>query len=71
MLATSSTDDQDAHGAQYSRAWVAGVWGRGKARSGKPDLDHRKGFATNTSLWWKDPQLHAHPRFKALIAGAR
>jgi hypothetical protein len=33
--------------------------------------DHRKGFATNTSLWWKDPQLQAHPRFKALIAGAR
>ncbi|HUQ45694.1 MAG TPA: protein kinase [Gemmatimonadaceae bacterium] len=33
--------------------------------------DHRKGFVTNTSLWWKDPQLQAHPRFKALIAGAR
>jgi serine/threonine-protein kinase len=33
--------------------------------------EHRKGFATNTSLWWKDPQLQAHPRFKALIAGAR
>jgi TolB-like protein/tetratricopeptide (TPR) repeat protein len=33
--------------------------------------DHRKGFATNTSLWWKDPQLQAHPRFRALIAGAR
>lgn len=32
--------------------------------------EHRKGFATNTSLWWKDPQLQAHPRFKALIAGA-
>ena len=33
--------------------------------------DHRKGFATNTSLWWKDPKLQAHPGFKALIAGAR
>jgi eukaryotic-like serine/threonine-protein kinase len=33
--------------------------------------DHRKGFATKTSLWWKDPKLQAHPRFKALIAGAR
>ena len=33
--------------------------------------EHRKGFATNTSLWWKDPKLQAHPRFKALIAGAR
>jgi serine/threonine-protein kinase len=33
--------------------------------------EHRKGFATNTSLWWKDPTLQAHPRFKALIAGAR
>ena len=32
---------------------------------------HRKGFATNTSLWWKDATLQAHPRFKALIAGAR
>jgi TolB-like protein len=33
--------------------------------------EHRKGFATNTSLWWKDPKLQAHPRFRALIAGAR
>ena len=33
--------------------------------------DHRKGFATNTSLWWKDPKLQAHPGFKALMAGAR
>ena len=33
--------------------------------------EHRRGFATNTSLWWKDPQLQAHPRFKALISGAR
>ncbi len=33
--------------------------------------EHRKGFVTNTSLWWKDPQLQGHPRFKALIAGAR
>ncbi|MCY7378334.1 MAG: serine/threonine-protein kinase [Gemmatimonadaceae bacterium] len=32
---------------------------------------HRKGFATKTSLWWKDATLQAHPRFKALIAGAR
>ncbi len=32
---------------------------------------HRKGFATKSSLWWKDPTLQAHPRFKALIAGAR
>ena len=33
--------------------------------------DHRRGFATNTSLWWKDPKLQAHPGFRALIAGAR
>ena len=33
--------------------------------------EHRKGFVTNSALWWKDPQLQAHPRFKALIAGAR
>ena len=33
--------------------------------------DHRKGFATNTSLWWKDQRLQAHKGFKALIAGAR
>jgi serine/threonine-protein kinase len=33
--------------------------------------EHRKGFATNTSIWWKDPQLQTNPRFKALIATAR
>ena len=33
--------------------------------------DHRKGFATKTSIWWKDPQLQAHPGFRALVAGAR
>ena len=32
--------------------------------------EHRKGFATNTSLWWRDPVLQGNPRFKALIAGA-
>ena len=33
--------------------------------------DHRKGLATNTSPWWRDPVLQNHPRFRALIAGAR
>jgi len=33
--------------------------------------DHRKGLATNTSPWWRDPAVQNHPRFKALIAGAR
>ena len=33
--------------------------------------DHRKGLATNTSPWWKDPQVQNDPRFKQLIAGAR
>ena len=33
--------------------------------------DHRKGLATNTSPWWRDPQVQNDPRFKTLIAGAR
>jgi serine/threonine-protein kinase len=33
--------------------------------------DHRKGLATNTSPWWRDPAVQENPRFKALIAGAR
>jgi serine/threonine-protein kinase len=33
--------------------------------------DHRKGFATMSSWWWRDPGLQNNPRFKALIAGAR
>ncbi|HEY2064962.1 MAG TPA: serine/threonine-protein kinase, partial [Gemmatimonadaceae bacterium] len=33
--------------------------------------DHRKGLATNTSPWWRDPAVQDHPKFKALIAGAR
>lgn len=33
--------------------------------------DHRKGLATNTSPWWRDPRVQDDPRFKALIAGAR
>jgi eukaryotic-like serine/threonine-protein kinase len=32
---------------------------------------HRRGFATNSSPWWRDPQLQSHPGFKRLIAGAR
>ena len=32
--------------------------------------EHRKGFSSNTGLWWKDPALQNNPRFKALIAGA-
>jgi len=30
---------------------------------------HLKGFATRTGWWWRD--LQAHPKFTALIAGAR
>jgi tetratricopeptide (TPR) repeat protein len=30
---------------------------------------HRKGFATRTGWWWRD--LQTHPKFTALIAGAR
>ena len=33
--------------------------------------DHRKGLATNTSPWWRDPAVQENRRFKALIAGAR
>jgi serine/threonine-protein kinase len=33
--------------------------------------DHRKGLATNTSPWWRDPAVQNHPKFKELIAGAR
>jgi len=33
--------------------------------------DHRKGLATNTSPWWRDPRVQSDPRFKELIAGAR
>ena len=33
--------------------------------------DHRKGLATNTSPWWRDPRVQNDPRFKQLIAGAR
>jgi TolB-like protein/predicted Ser/Thr protein kinase len=33
--------------------------------------DHRKGLATNSSPWWRDPAVQNDPRFKALIAGAR
>jgi hypothetical protein len=33
--------------------------------------EHLRGFATNTGPWWRDPTLQNHPRFKALIAGAR
>ena len=33
--------------------------------------DHRKGLATNTSPWWRDPKVQNDPRFRALIAGAR
>jgi serine/threonine-protein kinase len=33
--------------------------------------DHRKGLATNTSPWWRDPAVQSHPRFRALIAGAK
>jgi serine/threonine-protein kinase len=33
--------------------------------------DHRKGLATNTSPWWRDPAVQGNPRFKALIAGAQ
>ena len=33
--------------------------------------DHRKGLATNTSPWWRDPKVQNDPRFKELIAGAR
>jgi hypothetical protein len=33
--------------------------------------DHRKGLATNTSPWWRDPAVQENRRFKALIAGAK
>jgi eukaryotic-like serine/threonine-protein kinase len=33
--------------------------------------NHRKGLATKTSPWWRDPAVQNHPRFKALTAGAR
>jgi serine/threonine-protein kinase len=33
--------------------------------------DHRKGLATNTSPWWRDPKVQNDPRFRQLIAGAR
>jgi serine/threonine-protein kinase len=33
--------------------------------------EHLRGFAKITGPWWRDPALQNHPRFKALIAGAR
>jgi serine/threonine-protein kinase len=33
--------------------------------------EHWRGFAKYTGPWWRDPKLQTHPKFKALIAGAR